>query len=262
VRVVYLEHHLPDFDNVAALQAVRVVVEAPEYLRTGAPDAVQVAVGRAVRRRAPRLPARTRPRAGRRSRTRDAARADASPATAAGREFADRTRRHHAMLHDLLADGCTIRAVARHLGWGRHTVQRYARAATWQQMADGRWQAPRPSMLDPFKPHLDQGTDESCGNAAQLFREITALGYTGGYSTVRDYLDQHRPAPVPFWPPPPTVRGHQLAHPAPDSLTEDEQPQLKAPARPLPRTPGRFRSGSRIRGHAHPAHRAGPPAVD
>jgi hypothetical protein len=61
-------------------------------------------------------------------------------------------------------------------------------------MADGRWQAPRASMLDPFKPYLDQRAGKGCGNAAQLFREITGLGYTGSYSTVRDYLDQHRPA--------------------------------------------------------------------
>lgn len=146
-----------------------------------------------------------------------------------GGKFAERTRRHHAMVHELLAEGHTIRAIARHLGWGRHTVQRYARAVTWQEMADGRWQAPRPSMLDPFKPHLRQRADEGCGNAAQLFREISDLGYTGSYSTVRDWLDQHRPAPVPLPPPPPTVRevtGWLTRHP--DSLTEDDRPQLKA----------------------------------
>ena len=86
---------------------------------------------------------------------------------------AERARRHHALVHELLAQGTGIRAIARHLGWGRHTVQRYARAATWQELADGRWQAPRPSMLDPFKPHLDQRADGGCGNVAQLFREIT-----------------------------------------------------------------------------------------
>src|SRR5215472_3518003 len=129
----------------------------------------------------------------------------------------------------LLADGHGIRTIARHLGWGRHTVQRYARAATWQELVDGRWQAPRPSKLDPFKPHLHQRAGEGCGNAAQLFREIRALGYDGSYSTVRDYLDQNRPEKAPLTPPPPTVRdvtGWLTRRP--DSLTEDEQPQLKA----------------------------------
>jgi transposase len=144
-------------------------------------------------------------------------------------KFAERARRHHAMVHELLAQGHGMRTIARHLGWGRHTVQRYARAATWQELVDGRWQAPRASRLDPFKPHLRQRAAEGCGNVAQLFREISALGYDGSYSTVRDYFDQHRPAAAPLTPPPPTVRavtGWLTRHP--DSLTEDEQPQLKA----------------------------------
>jgi hypothetical protein len=56
------------------------------------------------------------------------------------------------MVHELLAQGHGMRTIARHLGWGRHTVQRYARAATCQELVDGRWQAPRTSLLDPFKP--------------------------------------------------------------------------------------------------------------
>ncbi len=70
------------------------------------------------------------------------------------------------MVHELLADGQPIRTIARHLGWGRRTVQRYARAATWQDLGDGRWQAPRASKLDPFKPHLRQRVGEGGGNAA------------------------------------------------------------------------------------------------
>jgi len=144
-------------------------------------------------------------------------------------KFAERACRHHAMVHELLADGHGIRTIARHLGWGRHTVQRYARAATWQELVDGRWQAPRASKLDPFKPHLHQRTGEGYGNAAQLFREIRSLGYDGSYSTVRDYLDQRRPDKAPLVPPPPTVRevtGWLTRRP--ETLTEDEQPALKA----------------------------------
>jgi hypothetical protein len=132
-------------------------------------------------------------------------------------------------VHDLLAQGHGIRAVARHLGWGRHTVQRYARAATRQELVDGRWQGPRASMLDPFKPHLHQRAGEGCGNVALLFREISALGYAGSYSTVRDYFEQHRPATTPPPPAPPTVRevtGWLTRRPG--SLTEDERPRLTA----------------------------------
>ena len=143
-------------------------------------------------------------------------------------KYADRARRHHAIVHDLLAQGRGLREIARHLGWGLHTVQRYARAATWQELADGRWQQPRPSKLDPFKAHLDQRTGQGCGNGAQLFREISALGYDGSYSVVRGYLDQRRPAKAPLPPAPPTVRdvtGWLTRHP--DSLTDDERPRLQ-----------------------------------
>jgi transposase len=160
----------------------------------------------------------------------------APPAGAAGAgqrepagEYADRARRHHALVHGLLADGHGLREIARHLGWGPHTVQRYARAATWQELADGRWQGLRASKLDPFKPYLNQHAGRGRRDRARLFREIRALGYTGSYSLVCRYLDQHRPARQPLPPVPPTVRdvtGWITRHP--DSLTGDEPPRLQA----------------------------------
>jgi hypothetical protein len=105
------------------------------------------------------------------------------------------------MVHELPADGHGIRTIAQHLGWGRHTVQRYARAATWQELVDGCWQAPRPSKLDPSTP-----LTPARGRLWQrrpAVPEIGALGYTGSYPTVRDYLNQRRPEEAPL---PPTVR--------------------------------------------------------
>jgi hypothetical protein len=173
--------------------------------RTGAPDAVQVAdrfhlwqdlakaVERCVAAHRACLPEPPRGQPADRPEPGQPAEPAPVPEPEPAGKFAERARRHHAMVHELLADGHGIRTIARHLGWGRHTVQRYARAATWQELVDGRWQAPRPSKLDPFKPHLYQRAGDGCGNAAQLFREIRALGYDGSYSTVRDYLDRHRP---------------------------------------------------------------------
>jgi hypothetical protein len=63
-------------------------------------------------------------------------------------KYADRARRHHAIMHELLAQGRGPREIARQLGWGLHTVQRYAPAATWQELAGGRWQGPWPSKLN------------------------------------------------------------------------------------------------------------------
>ncbi len=144
-------------------------------------------------------------------------------------KFAERARRNHALVHALRAEGRGLREIARHLSWGLHTVQRYDRAATWQELVDGRWKAPRASKLDPFKPYLDQHAGQGHGGFTRLFREIRDLGYDGSYSVVRNYLDQIRPARTPLPEAPPTVRDvtNWLTR-RPDSLTGDEKPRLKA----------------------------------
>jgi transposase len=144
-------------------------------------------------------------------------------------KYAERTRRHHELVHQLRAEGRGLREIARHLGWGLHTVQRLDRAATWQELADGRWQGPRPSKLDPFKPYLDQHADGAHGSIRRLFLEIKALGYDGSYPVVRDYLARNSPAREPLPPVPPTVRDvtNWLTR-RPDTLTGDEKPRLKA----------------------------------
>ena len=157
----------------------------------------------------------------------------AGPAAEAAPEptgkFAERTKRNHALVHGLRAEGRGLREIARHLGWGLHTVQRLDRAATWQELVDGRWTAPRPSKLDPFKPYLDQHAGEGRGSITRLFREITELGYDGSYPVVRDYLSRQHPARKPLAASPPTVRDvtNWLTR-RPDTLTGDEKPRLQA----------------------------------
>jgi hypothetical protein len=46
------------------------------------------------------------------------------PRVRGGRKYADRARRHHALVHELLAQRRGLREIARHLGCGLHTVQR------------------------------------------------------------------------------------------------------------------------------------------
>jgi transposase len=250
-----------------------------EGARVGAPDAVQVAdrfhlwqnLGKAVERcvashRACLRPPDPDPGIGEQGTALDDEQpAEPEEAQPVGR-FAERTRRHHALVHDLLAQGHGLRAIARQLGWGRHTVQRYARAATWQELVDGKWQGKRPSKLDAFKPHLHQRWAQGCTNASELHRQITALGFAGSYALVRDYLDQFRVTPDPAAPAlappaPPTVRqvtGWLTRHPK--TLTEDETLQLKVVVEQCPelrataehvRTFGEMLT--RLRGHDLPA---------
>ncbi|MFC9437701.1 hypothetical protein [Nocardia sp. NPDC057030] len=107
-------------------------------------------------------------------------------------------------------------------------MQRYAHAATWQELVDGKWKDPRLSKLDRFKPYLQQRWESGCHNALQLHREITALDYSGGYGRVRAHLEQRRSRPDPIAPTPPTAREVTrwlTCHP--DKLTRDDRPRLK-----------------------------------
>ncbi|MFD8216830.1 transposase [Streptomyces sp. NPDC059697] len=108
------------------------------------------------------------------------------------------------------------------------TVKLLADAATLEDLFHGQWQG-RPSVLDEYRPYLDDRWNLSCTNAWKAWEEIVPLGYTGSYQRVRAYFCTTRLATDPVTAPPPaprTVAGWILRHP--DSLSEVEQLRLKA----------------------------------
>ncbi|MEW1912554.1 transposase [Kitasatospora sp. NPDC085895] len=107
------------------------------------------------------------------------------------------------------------------------TVKALADAVTPEDLFQGQWQS-RPSVLDDYKPYLDDRWSEGCTNAWKLWEEIVPLGYKGSYQRVRAYLRLKRtsPQPVTAQPPSPrTVAGWILRRPT--ALSEAEQIQLK-----------------------------------
>ncbi|MFI9569777.1 ISL3 family transposase, partial [Streptomyces rishiriensis] len=207
-----------------------------EGARRGAPDALQVAdrfhlwqgLGRAVetcvaahrdclRDPSPSsmLPEATRLTSGRR-------RDDPAPI---GRR-AERKKAAHALVHELLAQGHSRRAIARHLGWGLNTVLRYANAARWQDTI--RENRPRPSRLDPYKPYLERRLAEGCTSVTHLHSELVANNAPVTYQMVRSHIATLRGAPAGAPPRPPTVRqvtGWLTRHPT--ALSEDDRAGLK-----------------------------------
>ncbi|MEV0372502.1 ISL3 family transposase [Streptomyces sp. NPDC050636] len=144
-----------------------------------------------------------------------------------GHRFADRSRARHAAVHDLLKAGHSRRSVQRQLGMTYRTVKQFANAATPEELFTGQWQN-RPSVLDDYKPYLDNRWSEGCTNAWKLWEEIVPLGYEGSYQRVRAYLHDKRTSPRPVTARPPSPRvvaGWILRHP--ETLTESEQLQLK-----------------------------------
>ncbi|MFF1839548.1 ISL3 family transposase [Streptomyces sp. NPDC058231] len=174
-----------------------------EGASTGAPTAVQVAdrfhLWRNLGEAAERCVSRHRvclraPFAvpGSESVTPSASEAGVSP-WPTGHRFADRTREKHAIVHGMLGEGHSRRAVARELRMTYRTVQRLADAAVPEDLFQGQWQNRR-TKLEDFKPYLHERWAEGCTNAWTLWKEIQGHGYAGGYGAVRAYLRPFRDA--------------------------------------------------------------------
>ncbi|WTX01131.1 ISL3 family transposase (plasmid) [Streptomycetaceae bacterium NBC_01309] len=139
---------------------------------------------------------------------------------------AEGKRAAHALVHELLAQGHSRRAIARHLGWGLNTVLRYATAERWQDTFRGN--RPRPSRLDPHKPYLEQRFAAGCTSVRQLHGELLARNAPVTYAMVRAHVATLPSTPSSTPPRPPTVRqvtGWLTRHP--ETLSEDERADLK-----------------------------------
>ncbi|MEU6629377.1 hypothetical protein ABZ905_13960 [Streptomyces parvus] len=107
------------------------------------------------------------------------------------------------------------------------TVKLFAEAVRPEDLFTGQWQN-RPSVLDDYKPYLDDRWNEGSTNAWKLWEEIVPLDYKGSYQRVRAYLPKKRTSPrqvVAHPPSPRTVAGWILRRP--ETLPETEQPLLK-----------------------------------
>jgi transposase len=90
--------------------------------------------------------------------------------------------------------GKSIRAIARDLQVSRETVRKYLREPEREPGYAPR--APRPSKLDPFKDYIRMRIRESAPRrlpATVYLREIRALGYEGGISILKDWLQGEYP---------------------------------------------------------------------
>lgn len=96
--------------------------------------------------------------------------------------------------------GASIREIARQLGCSRNTVRRYLRESSAPPQYGPR--APRPTKLDPFKTHLRARIEAARPHwipAVVLHREILELGYSGGVTQLKAFINTCRvkePEPV------------------------------------------------------------------
>jgi transposase len=108
------------------------------------------------------------------------------------RRLVTRHRERYAAVHARLADGLSAAAISRDLGLDRHTVDRFAHATSLEEVLVKA--TSRASILDPFKPYLNQRWNAGVTSGAVLHAELQAQGWKGSTQAVRRYLRQFRPA--------------------------------------------------------------------
>jgi transposase len=92
-------------------------------------------------------------------------------------------------VRDLAHNGATISAIARQTGLDRKTVRKFIEAPTCPEPQP---RLKRGSILDPYKAYVRQRWDAGCRTAIHLWRELQALGFTGGRMVVVDFVAQLR----------------------------------------------------------------------
>lgn len=75
----------------------------------------------------------------------------------------------------------SMREIERQHGISRETVSRWIRAGSFPERAP---RVKRSSMLDPFRPYLEQRWAEGCRNGRILLGELQAQGFRGGHTLV------------------------------------------------------------------------------
>lgn len=175
------------------------------------------------------------------------------------RKLVARHRERYAAVQALRAEGCSTREIARRLGLARGTAAKFASAASIDELLVKATR--RPSILDPFKPYLNQRWNDGVTSATALHAEIRARGWTGDIQAVFRYLRQFRTADgrdrqaraqpqltAPSAPPPPKPRQVTrwiMTHP--DHLASDDAAEL---ARLLDASPALAAAAGHVRSFA------------
>lgn len=98
----------------------------------------------------------------------------------------DRIRQRHAEVNELAATGMSLNAIGRRLQLDRKTVRRYRNKDLAGLLASA--QDRGHGVLDPFIELVQHRFHAGCTSSMQLYRDLLALGYTGGYHVVNRYV--------------------------------------------------------------------------
>lgn len=91
----------------------------------------------------------------------------------------------------------TIRGTAKKLRMGVNTVRKVLRGQQLGRRGPQQGSPARASKLDPYRPIIQRLVLEDKLTAVLVHGEISALGYTGGYTILKQYVRQIRPQSMP-----------------------------------------------------------------
>lgn len=83
----------------------------------------------------------------------------------------------------MVGHGWSIAAIARKLAIQKQTVRKYR---DMEQFHDRRTSA-KPSLVEPYRAYVEQRWAAGCTEAKQLWDELRAQGFTGGYKSVWNF---------------------------------------------------------------------------
>ncbi|HYU76685.1 MAG TPA: transposase, partial [Ktedonobacteraceae bacterium] len=94
----------------------------------------------------------------------------------------------------LYKQGMSILGIADQLHMSRSTVRNFVYAGAFPERANV---LRTKSLLHPYLPYLEKRLAQGCRNAKQLWEELVAQGFTGGYKLVNWWLAPRREKPGP-----------------------------------------------------------------
>jgi transposase len=85
----------------------------------------------------------------------------------------------------MFRNGLSIRKIARTTGLHRSTVAKYIESDTLPEYMKRQRRA---SIIDPYRQIIDDYLEEDAYQATWIFDKLTRMGYTGGYTTVKTFV--------------------------------------------------------------------------
>lgn len=93
-------------------------------------------------------------------------------------------------VNELASTGLSLSAIGRRRQLDHKTVRRYRRTVLEDLLASARDRGA--GVLDPFAEYVQHRFKAGCTSSMQLYRELLALGYPGGYHVMNRYVSTIR----------------------------------------------------------------------